>query len=439
MADMIAMFILHRVGSCTVNNNQYVVYFTVGPVQDSPDLKMESVDVYGKRMPEKISVTDREIYSTLERHSVHRTYSMEVLEEHTNHEDHREIAAKQIDVVDIKPDHPNSDDDDVRDFPENSQTKAMKEDIDCEDLIHVDSDHVLPVSETHLSPAPSTQCGSSKNKPYQRHNKPPYSYITLIAMAIRDSPNQRLTLSEINDFLMKKFEFFTGNYTGWRNSIRHNLSLNECFVKVLRDPARPWGKDNYWIINPNSEYIFTDGVFRRRRRRASKKCGKEVDGVREEASNSAAASVARHISDYRQPQQEPKFSSSFTIDNILRDNDEKDKTDVSDLMTNSSINSSSLVAFGSPYPVLSPHCFPQSATYLSPALGAPHLALSRPPQWPSPTLWVPAAAYQARLGYVLRGEAVIYSKRHWPMLQTCHSGHTSSSACTDMDCPCNRY
>ena len=73
---------------------------------------------------------------------------------------------------------------------------------------------------------------SGKSKPYQRHNKPPYSYITLIAMAIRDSANQRLTLSEINDYLMKKFEFFRGNYTGWRNSIRHNLSLNECFIKV---------------------------------------------------------------------------------------------------------------------------------------------------------------------------------------------------------------
>nr|1KQ8_A Chain A, HEPATOCYTE NUCLEAR FACTOR 3 FORKHEAD HOMOLOG 1 [Rattus norvegicus] len=99
--------------------------------------------------------------------------------------------------------------------------------------------------------------------------KPPYSYIALITMAIRDSAGGRLTLAEINEYLMGKFPFFRGSYTGWRNSVRHNLSLNDCFVKVLRDPSRPWGKDNYWMLNPNSEYTFADGVFRRRRYRLS--------------------------------------------------------------------------------------------------------------------------------------------------------------------------
>ena len=72
-----------------------------------------------------------------------------------------------------------------------------------------------------------------KKKSYTRRRaKPPYSYIALIAMAIQDSPSKRVTLAEINNYLTSKFEFFRGSYTGWRNSIRHNLSLNECFIKV---------------------------------------------------------------------------------------------------------------------------------------------------------------------------------------------------------------
>ncbi|XP_071346752.1 forkhead box protein Q1-like [Trachinotus anak] len=165
------------------------------------------------------------------------------------------------------------------------------------------------------SPPPVTPCGgSSKSKPYTRRPKPPFSYIALIAMAIRDSPCGRLTLAEINDYLMKKFPFFRGSYTGWRNSVRHNLSLNDCFLKVLRDPSRPWGKDNYWMLNPQSEYTFADGVFRRRRKRINKRFGSAEPEVSEHAEEpqstpqSAAASQTDSCA---------KFTSSFAIDSIL--------------------------------------------------------------------------------------------------------------------------
>lgn len=51
-------------------------------------------------------------------------------------------------------------------------------------------------------------------------------------MAIQASPNKQCTLSEIYQFLHNKFEFFRGGYTGWKNSVRHNLSLNEVFIKL---------------------------------------------------------------------------------------------------------------------------------------------------------------------------------------------------------------
>uniref|UniRef100_A0A2K6G293 Forkhead box F2 n=1 Tax=Propithecus coquereli TaxID=379532 RepID=A0A2K6G293_PROCO len=105
-------------------------------------------------------------------------------------------------------------------------------------------------------------------KPYTRRPKPPYSYIALIAMAIRDS---RLTLSEIYQFLQARFPFFRGAYQGWKNSVRHNLSLNECFIKLPKGLGRP-GKGHYWTIDPASEFMFEEGSFRRRPRGFRRKC-----------------------------------------------------------------------------------------------------------------------------------------------------------------------
>jgi len=56
-------------------------------------------------------------------------------------------------------------------------------------------------------------------------------------MAIEDSATQALPVKDIYAWIVDHFPYFQGAPTGWKNSVRHNLSLNKCFKKVDKSPV----------------------------------------------------------------------------------------------------------------------------------------------------------------------------------------------------------
>lgn len=112
-----------------------------------------------------------------------------------------------------------------------------------------------------------------------KNKKPPYSYIALTSMAIDSSPNKMLSLSEIYQYIMDNFPFYRQNTQRWQNSLRHNLSYNDCFIKIPRANGQP-GKGNLWALHPTCGKMFDNGSYLRRRQRFKTSEKKKIENGR---------------------------------------------------------------------------------------------------------------------------------------------------------------
>ncbi|KAJ3515532.1 hypothetical protein NLJ89_g1702 [Agrocybe chaxingu] len=91
-------------------------------------------------------------------------------------------------------------------------------------------------------------------------NKPDLSYAALVGRAILSSPEHRLTLQEIYDWITIVYPYYKRGETTWMNSIRHVLSTTVCFRKVPRD--RSVGR-TLWAIYDEDLECFKDGGFKK--------------------------------------------------------------------------------------------------------------------------------------------------------------------------------
>ncbi|CAH2063839.1 unnamed protein product, partial [Iphiclides podalirius] len=77
--------------------------------------------------------------------------------------------------------------------------------------------------------------------------KPPFTYPELIERALRDKGE--LTVSAIYQWISDRFPFYKANDERWKNSVRHNLSINPHFRKGARAPQ---GAGHLWSLAANA-------------------------------------------------------------------------------------------------------------------------------------------------------------------------------------------
>ncbi|XP_055003080.1 forkhead box protein N4 [Sorex araneus] len=98
-------------------------------------------------------------------------------------------------------------------------------------------------------PQPRVAVHSSQDPHPKHYPKPIYSYSCLIAMALKNSKTGSLPVSEIYSFMKEHFPYFKTAPDGWKNSVRHNLSLNKCFEKVENKLGGASRKGCLWALN----------------------------------------------------------------------------------------------------------------------------------------------------------------------------------------------
>ncbi|CAF2146823.1 unnamed protein product [Rotaria magnacalcarata] len=132
----------------------------------------------------------------------------------------------------------------------NTSTTISSSNIGAVYLNDIDDDNELVLNNDDDDDDDDEQWKIYKTNPQA---KPVYSYSQLILLAMRQSGHEKMTLQMIYEWVAENFPYFKKMEPTWQNSIRHNLSLNKCFVKVPRTKKEAGGKGGFWKLSSDYE------------------------------------------------------------------------------------------------------------------------------------------------------------------------------------------
>uniref|UniRef100_A0A3B5ABM3 Forkhead box protein M1 n=1 Tax=Stegastes partitus TaxID=144197 RepID=A0A3B5ABM3_9TELE len=123
-----------------------------------------------------------------------------------------------------------------------------------------DASKQTPNKENQNPPSQTFQVKAVQQNMAER---PPYSYMAMIQFAINSRKSRRMTLKEIYMWIEEHFPYYRDvAKPGWKNSIRHNLSLHKMFIRE----TTPDGKVSYWTIRPEANRCLTlDQVYKKKK------------------------------------------------------------------------------------------------------------------------------------------------------------------------------
>lgn len=236
------------------NSNVYSQSTSISPNTIKSPINSKNSQLFYQSTPKKqdnyLSDLEYQPLNHFKSHSIHQNLSSLS----ANPKVYKSIDPKSYTKTDILKD--DTVDDSIDKYLDSSLSNSSSSFINQDDLnvnSRVDPDDTSANSKS--TTVKSMRKKLKKELPFDlnSHDKPPYSYATLIGISILSNPEKKLTLSQIYYWISSTFKYYKREDVGWQNSIRHNLSLNKAFIKGEKSKD---GKGHYWKINDGFEDLF---------------------------------------------------------------------------------------------------------------------------------------------------------------------------------------